>query len=332
MNDTPYRVGLIGCGRIGTDTDPTGSSRIRCHAESYRACVKTELIAASDPDPSRLKRAGARWRIPRLYADHHSLLQKERLDLISLCSPTQTHAEILHELLMRGECGGVLLEKPVASTLEEACRLATMAKDSSVVVAVNYGRRFCPVYRRLANQVRGGLLGRIQYVHAAYTKGLYNNGTHLIDLLCWFLGEPAEVIGAQAVHLSGDPTVSFQLAWEDGALARVEACDPDSFFLFEVDFVGTTGRLRFTDQGHQVEYYPLQERTGRLAFHQLVAEPQQEGSGFADSIRFAVEDLIASLEEGRDPACTLMDGVRALSWAERIETQAREGCRKLKRE
>lgn len=300
MNRT-YRAGLIGCGRIGAGISESGLSRIRCHAEAFRGNPRIRLVAACDTDPVRLKRAAARWGVPSTYTDFRSMLEQERLDLLSIAGPTETHAAQLAAAASKPGLLGVLLEKPVAGSLEEAAGLVKRMGDSSVVVSVHYGRRFCPVYRRWAEAVGAGVLGEIQCAHGIYAGGLLRNGTHLLDLLRWFLGE------------------------ERPARASVEACDSDAFNLFELDLIGTKGRIRFIDLGHRVEYFRMRPGKQGLAFRQLEPHPRVQATKLAHSARFALENLLDVIEGRGEVHCTLQDGLRALEWASRPGSSTAEG-------
>ena len=290
-----YRAGLIGCGRIGAGISDSGASRIRPHAEATRKSSRIRLVAACDTDPIRLRRAADRWGIPATYGDFRSMLEKEKLDLLSIASPTKTHAPMLLAAAAQPGLLGALVEKPVAGSLEEARELAERLRDFGIVVGVHYGRRFCPVYRRWAEAVSEGFLGEIQAAHGIYTGGMNQNGTHLLDLLLWFLGE------------------------QRMGCVRLEHCHHSAFNLFELDLIGTEGRLRFTDLGHRVEHFRVRPARG-LAFRQLEATPRTQATGLADSVRFALKNLVDAIEGKATVHCALEDGVRALEWANRLES------------
>lgn len=300
-----YRAGLIGCGRIGAGISDSGASRIRPHAQAYRTSSRTRLVAACDTNPVCLWRAAARWGIAATYTDFRAMLEKEKLDLLSIASPTETHTPMLRAAAAQPGLLGVLVEKPIAGSPEEARELLNRMADSAIRVSVHYGRRFCPVYRRWAQDVRENLLGEIQAAHGIYTGGMNQNGTHLLDLLRWFLGE------------------------QPSARVRLEVCRHDAFNLFELDLIGTEGRLRFTDLGHRMEYFRVQPARG-LAFRRLEAKPRVQATELSGSIRFALKNLVDAIEGKGTVHCSLEDGLRALEWADRLESGAVEGLHAVK--
>ena len=168
--------------------------------------------------------------------------------------------------------------------------------------------------------VRSGLLGRIQHVRGLYTKGVVNNGTHFIDLLRFFFGEPDEVrvccgastdtgdLSPKVDHTAGsDPTLNFCLTFPDGFEAWGVGVDHRAYNVFDVDIVGTEGRVVFTDLGHCRLLYRLEETEERHGFRQLAREPEASDTDLARATSRAVENLIKSIECGRLPRCTLED-------------------------
>ena len=315
-----YRAAIIGCGRIGADCDDKnhGSSRLACHAECYASSPRTHLVAACDPDPSRRRRVAERWGIPRLYANHQDLLTRENVEVVSICTSAATHADILLDVLDAG-VSGVLIEKPLARRLDEADKLILRARDARTVVAVNYIRRSCPSYRQAAKKLWDGRLGRIQVGQAIYTKGILNNGTHLLDLLRFFFGDPSE-IRPLSFGRGGevDPTVSFRVNFPAGFCVWVQGLDHESFSVFELDLIGTHGRMIFRELGHTLDVYDVEDSMAAHGFRQLVRTPTSTATGLAGAIGYAINDLLDSVERGLPPVCTLDDGRAALALADEV--------------
>jgi predicted dehydrogenase len=312
-----HRAAIIGCGRIGTDTgEPgTGSSRIRSHAAAYTDSQRTELVALCDTDAGRLALAAERWPGAACYSSVDDLLTHEHPDLVSICTSPGSHCDVLGEVL-RAEVPGVLLEKPIAAQLEDAERALGIAADSGSRIAVNYIRRFPPVYRQAIRDVAGGVLGTVQHVGVLYTKGIVNNGSHVLDLLRALFGDPvgAEVIGAWPAA-EVDPTLSAQVRFADGVEASVRGLSGDAYNIFDIDILGTEGRLLFTDLGHTLCRYTTEDTRPVHGFRQLQPEPDVMQTELASAVRFAVEDLVQSVETGTAPQCTLEDGYAALELA-----------------
>lgn len=319
-----YRAAVIGCGRIGADAgEPgTGSSRIASHAAAYATCPRTELVALCDTDPERLARAGQRWSVRSLYEDPSEMLAAERPDIVSVCTPPASHPAVLGESVRHG-ARGVLLEKPLAADLEGAKAILEVASSSPTTLAVNYIRRFPPVYRQAMADVREGRLGRIQHVGVLYTKGILNNGSHALDLLRAFFGEPAsaEVVRGDPSG-AADPTLSARIGFADGLEAWLGGVDGEAYNVFDVDIVGTEGRIVFTDLGHMLHRYPVQDSRAEHGFRQLRAAAAAQPTELSSAVRYAVEDLVRSIETGVEPACTPNDAYAAMALSLRLSEQA----------
>ena len=116
------------------------------HATKYKALSQAgqssghqtvELFAIADPNADILAKAGAHYGC-KATADWRDLLGK--VDLVSICSPAVTHAEIVRAFLNAG--AHVLVEKPIATTLEEAAELTQLARDVGKVLTVGHQERF----------------------------------------------------------------------------------------------------------------------------------------------------------------------------------------------
>ena len=129
----------------------------------------------------------------------------------------------------------------MAATASEAHRVARQAASAGVVGAVNYVRRFAPGYRAAAADVRAERLGDIQVVWGIYTKGVLNNGSHMLDLLHMFFGDPGELAATRAFEeIAGDPTVGFTARYRSFT-ASIEPLRHDAHTIFELD---TTDPMR----------------------------------------------------------------------------------------
>ena len=323
-----YRAAVIGCGRIGGDCGllNMGSSRLESHAEAYKAWGSTHLVAGCDPDEDSRLRFGEKWGITRLYADYREMLEREDLGIVSICTPVSNHAEIMTDLFASKTIQGILLEKPVAIDVSEATKMIEDAQISSATIAVNYSRRYLSSYKEVYDMVRSGALGRIQHVRGLYTKGVVNNGSHFIDLLRFFFGEPESlrVFPGASTHTGSfrlnsecnnkkDPTLNFSVTYPEGFEAWGVGLDHSSFNVFDIDIIGTEGRVVFTDLGHRRLFYRREKTKAQYGFRQLAPEPEISSTDLSGATREAVKNLTESIESGRSPRCTLQDGRAAIA-------------------
>ena len=111
------------------------------HATKYKAFAQTgkgvELFAVADPNPDMRAKAKAHHGC-QVAADWRELLGK--VDLVSVCSPAITHAEIVRSFLKAG--AHVLVEKPIATSMEEAAELVALSRQEGRVLSVGHQERF----------------------------------------------------------------------------------------------------------------------------------------------------------------------------------------------
>ncbi|MCX8205380.1 MAG: Gfo/Idh/MocA family oxidoreductase, partial [Candidatus Nezhaarchaeota archaeon] len=129
------KIAVIGCGPWGLN-----------HARVFKEVEGAELVAVSDVDPARAKLAGARFGVD-WYTSNEELFRRKDLDAVTICTPSSTHAEVALQAVERGL--DVLVEKPLATSAEEALRLVRAAEREGVRLAVGHIERFNPGVRRV---------------------------------------------------------------------------------------------------------------------------------------------------------------------------------------
>lgn len=321
-----YRAAVVGCGRIGSrvSSDPRVKG-VYSHAAAYVAHAKTQLVAVCDIDAGRARDCSQEWGLEGYFVDVQQMLDAVRPDIVSVCTPTATHEDVLYRAMSSPGVVGVLAEKPLTGRLDAAERLLRFSQDQGVVVAVNYSRRYAGNLEKAREIFASGGIGELQAVGGYYTQGLFHGGTHWLDLLRWFAGE---VFEAQAMPLgdsrSDNGNVDFMLRLGGGIHALVHGCDETHYTLFEMDLVGTAGRMTIGDLGHRIDIYSVGENPDYSGYRSLLpVEVRREGLG--DVTLRAVDDLVACLLDGTALRCSAKDGVAVLRIAEAIQQSAHSG-------
>jgi UDP-N-acetylglucosamine 3-dehydrogenase len=143
----PLRAGVIGLGMMG-----------RNHVRVYDELADVELVAVADPNPDALRRATT-GRAARGYADPATMFAEERLELVSIVTPTSLH--LANTLIALGAGANVLVEKPIASDRAEAEEMIAAAERAGRILTVGHIERFNPAIRELRRRLADGELGRI---------------------------------------------------------------------------------------------------------------------------------------------------------------------------
>ncbi|MDP6360797.1 MAG: Gfo/Idh/MocA family oxidoreductase, partial [Planctomycetota bacterium] len=148
-----YRASLIGVTGIGAGRrsestgipvyDPLGGS----HAAAYHQHPNTELVAICDLREDALQQAKEVWSDVwpdlRLYTDYREMYEKEQPELVSVATSDHVHADMT---VAAAECGakGVLCEKPIATTLEDADRMIAACEAKGIPLSIDHTRRWHP--------------------------------------------------------------------------------------------------------------------------------------------------------------------------------------------
>ncbi len=232
---------------------------------------------------------------------------------------THTAANELYFLCMEF-VGGVGITRSKLTRDQRLKALAQVARalhfchEKNVILQTHFLRRFDLLHQRVRDRIRSDALGRIQHANVLYGGGLANTGSHLFDLLRFFLGDVDSVRATPSATPSpnpADPNLDVDLVWKSGPRASLRACDTKACLIFEVDLVGTAGRIRMSHGGMEAEESrpaPSRWFPGAVEYD---APVPIDPSAPKDFFRRAVEGLVEALETGRPSACTGEDGLRA---------------------
>ncbi len=162
-----YRAGIIGAGRVGVEFED-------CHARAYTEIEATELSAIIDTDIDKAIAGASKWKV-HVAGSEYWQVGELGLDIISICTPPQTHCRVLKDMLLANPgLRAIYCEKPIAIKLSEAREMVELCKANNIILQVNHQRRFgIPTF--------------------FYSRGIFNTGTHMIDMLRIFFGDPVEI-------------------------------------------------------------------------------------------------------------------------------------------
>lgn len=311
-----YRAALIGCGNIGSMyADDPLIKGVYTHAGAYTACAETALVAVCDHDIEKAQACAKKWMVDSVYTDLTKLLQEKRPQIVSVCTPDATHAKVIEQILTSEGVLAILAEKPLALHQVEAQHLVNLARERNVLLAVNYSRRYSVGHQKIKTILESGVIGSIQSVSGYYTKGLFHNGTHWLDLARWLIGDMIELRGFPVEQMEkNEADVHAWLRFANGATGFLQALNANAFSLFEMDIVGEKGRIRIVDSGHRVEYFSVAPSPYYTGYQTLLKWQEVEGD-MEDTLLHAVSDLVVSLRQNRQPICSGEDGLAVLNLA-----------------
>ena len=327
MKKAIYNAALIGCGKIGSEfAEDLRLKGTFTHADAYEACKNTQLVAVCDVDQMKLEKCGKLRGITALYNDAGKMMAEQKPDIVSICAPDANHYEMIQLVLKSPDVRAVLVEKPLALSMREAQDVVRLSHRRNIVLTVNYMRRYAPGLIELKSAIHRGKIGSVQAVTGLYSKGTLHNGTHWFDMARFLVGEVVQVIGVDSRRERGeDPTLDASLRFESGASGCLLGCDSKAYAIFEMDIVGTEGRIRITDSGHRLEWQAVGQHPRYNGLRSLLPDKEITDGGIKDVLLLVVKDIVACLETGRKPCCSGDDAVAALRIALAIVESAKSG-------
>ncbi len=343
-----YRVGLIGCGRIGSEWDTVPPVGAQTHAGAFSAHPRCVLVAGTNRGEKRLTAFGRKWGVSGLYHDYREMLAKEALDIVCIA----THPEQHHEQVLAATKAGakaIFCEKPMAVTLGECDEMIAACRESGTVLAINHSRRWSPVFRKAKELVDQGAIGELLTMvsHCEGVKPypawradeegpLLHDATHSFDLFRLYAGDAAWVMGT-AVRRSRpfnleDESMSI-VTFRNGVTAVAIVNELTEFHQFDLEIIGTHGKIVLTQKESQIwsarkvvtrdanvdpniewqDLYPV-------AFPELSSRTPMEG---------AAADVVNCLDNGGTPLSTGEDGRAAIELIMAIYECERRGHQRV---
>ncbi|HWR45777.1 Gfo/Idh/MocA family oxidoreductase [Sporomusa sp.] len=318
-----YRAAVIGLGQIGLtyDLDPK-RERPSSHALAYDLHPQIELVAAADV--SKEQGAVLHRLVPevRFYQSLPELLQNHVPDIISICTPPVHHLPAIQYVLRNTAVRIIFCEKPLVRSLEEVAILKQALEGSHCLLVPNLSRRWNSGMQRVKAEAVSGKYGELQKIHVRYTRGIFNTGAHIFDLLQWWAGHIDQVQVIDRVDTSADsdndPSFTFVFKIGDTINGFAEAFNDKQYYMFEIDLYFSQGRITIRNSGDEVSYYCVGEHHLFSGFNNLKLD-RQESKLLADAnLANAVGNLVNVLAGIAKPRCTIDDSIYPLYVAQAL--------------
>lgn len=187
-------VAVIGLGNMGKN-----------HVRTYSEIDRVKLLAISDLDETKGKPMAEKYRC-KYYKYYNEMLEKEKIDLVSIVVPTAFHEKVALDVIRNKV--NLLIEKPIAHSIEAAEKIINEAKKNKVKLAIGHIERFNPAVQKLKEMIDQGRLGEVTSV-IARRVGLFppqikdanvviDLAVHDIDVINYLLGRQPDGIEANA--------------------------------------------------------------------------------------------------------------------------------------
>ena len=239
-----YTVLIIGAGQIASGYDTPESLSVLTHAHAIIKHSKFSLLGFYDTDMYIATQAAAKWGVKAYNKPVHA-------DVIVVCTPDNVHLDSVRQAASVSP-KLVILEKPVARTLEDYSQICKIAKK--IPIQVNFSRRFVPEFTSLSVTLKNH--GAFLTGSGLYGKGFLHNGSHMIDLLELLIGQIASVKKISETHdfYEDDPTKTVSIRFSQGEFFMM-GVDCRNYTIFELDLCFEESRIRIQNAGKTIEIF-----------------------------------------------------------------------------
>ena len=328
MSEKTYRAAAIG--HTGAGNFGHGLHTV------YNNLDNVKLVAIADPGAAGREKAMADTGAARGYADYRDMLDKEELDIVSVCPRwVPEHLAMVTACLEAG-CN-VYCEKPMTMSLADGDKIVENAAARGLKVAVAHQAVYLPATHAIKQMLDDGKIGTVQAIYASGKQDhrgggedMITLGTHTFNMMRFFVGDVAwmqshvTINGKEVAHSDAhEPTepvgpvagdcVNSYFAFKNGVSGFFSSRrDQAGTGRYGMEIVGTEGIFSLRgDVANRLMVYPYPVL--------LPSNPAQEWQAlelddtpFSQGNEFAIRDLIDAIENDRKPISAAEDAVAAL--------------------
>ncbi|MGD0780429.1 MAG: Gfo/Idh/MocA family oxidoreductase [Dehalococcoidales bacterium] len=291
------KVGVIGVGNMGKN-----------HVRVYRE-LGTELVGVADINFDVAQNIAAQYKT-KAYSDYNELLAKG-LDAVSIAVPTTRHKAIALAAIQKGV--NLLIEKPIADSVENAQELIKAAKSHKVKLMVGHIERFNPAVRTLKEIIDDGVLGDLVYISAKRVGPfvprvsdvgiIIDMATHDIDVIRYFIGKECTSVFARSTrwkNVKGDAAIILMGFGEVSASVEVNWYTPHRERNLAV--TGTKGVAYLDYIKQEIEIFKAEWK--------MIPEVPR-----AEPLKLELEHFLDCVGKDKEPLVSGTDGLKALEIA-----------------
>lgn len=337
-------MGVIGVGTWG-----------ELHAHVYATTPGTYVAAICDLNEERARQVAKTCGALYFMTKYRTLLAKREVEAVSIVLPDYLHRDAV---IAAAEAGKhILVEKPLATTEEDALAMIEAAQSAGVTLFVDFHNRWSPLFVPLKQSLDAGELGTPQMVSfrlndtvwvptkllswARQSSVAWFLGSHCLDTLLWLMNSRAASEGGEGDTIERLTTVSRSrmlreaygvdtpdfylttLEWRSGLVTHLEngwispECGPSAFDL-KCEFIGSRGAY-FIDGSH---HGAVQKQTSRVEYPDAMVSPRVHGRpvGFGTE---SIHHFAFCLRNGQKPMVDGIDGLAVTRLILKMEESAR---------
>jgi len=310
MNHTPVRIGIIGCGGVA-----------RSHARGYSE-HRASVTALMDADKAAVESMAENFEGAKCFSDCTKLLDSGLVEAVSICTPHAAHEDAAVAALKRNV--HVLLEKPMAHSVESGKRITKAAEESKPLLIMGFRHRLVSGVRKIREIIDAETIGPVVLFHNVFNGSnfevkttwrsnksvagggvLIDNASHSVDLFRYLIGEVVEQKTVMHRYFEGtdvEDTGIIVLKAGDGAIGSIASSRVAGDSQSIIDITGQKGRIVF-DYGRSDEV--RMKLLDSDEWETMSVQP-------VDSYVAEIECFLKAIRGEASPLSTAQDGLRAL--------------------
>ena len=314
------KMAVVGVGNMG-----------RNHVRVLMDMPEVELVGGADQNLDSAKPVARKYGLP-VFGDYHQLFDEQQPQAVVVAVPTVCHLEVVLAAIERKI--HVLVEKPIAATVEEAQELIDAAEQAGVALAVGHIERFNPAVIELKRRIDAGELGRVFMIHARRQSPFPNRiqdvgvardlAIHELDMMRYLTGSRVAHLSAEVAQVLDRPMlediVVGLLRFENGVIGVLDVNWVTPTTVRELSITGERGMFAVNYLSQDLFFHenpaahkPLNGATwdfsvqaGHMTRFQIIRR---------EPLRNELEAFIQAVQTGQKPLVDGYDGLEALKLA-----------------
>ena len=299
------RIGVIGVGHLGA-----------YHLQKYQKLSLAEIFGVADVMEERALKACSLYGC-KAFTDHRELIGN--VDAVSIAVPTASHYHVARDFLASGI--DVLLEKPIATTTEEAKELNDLARSKGLIFQIGFVERLNPAIIALEKVIDTPLFVEAHRLHPFFPRGtdvdvILDLMIHDLDIIIKFAKSPLDDVAAVGVSVLSDRVdiANARLSFKNGCVANVTASRVTAKTMQKIRFFGLNGY-------HAVDYskrelVSLSKKTGLGNQMDIFKNPVEVNNH--DPLEEEIRSFLNSVSSRSAPLVSGEDALASLEAASKI--------------
>ncbi len=291
-------VGVIGVGAMGQN-----------HVRVYSKIKNANLMAISDLMKGTLAEVSKKYKTVG-YVDYDNVLKMQEIEAVSVCVPTTYHYEVVMSAIEQGK--HVLVEKPIAFTLDEAKEMVDAARDAGVKLATGHVERFNPAVLEAKKLIDKGVIGKVVSASAKrvgpFPPRIKDVGVtidlaiHEVDIMFYLFDSPASRVyanmGSRLEKCEFEDHAELMMRFENGVIGILETNWLTPYKKRQLEITGAEGIISIDYIDQTVEVYGKNAQKVKVEHR----EPLKE----------ELNSFLSAITRDEEPKITGEDGIHAL--------------------